>query len=223
VAQRPPGLVSLSSLWKGRWVGVAGTGANKKDNRWWLSDSAFSKYLLELGYRPLRSDAFVWSTDLDGFWAGHSDWDAAGAALTYYFAHTRAADRNVICHSHGLQAVLYACGKYGLEINSLTSVCSPIRKDMEELAGKARSSIGYWTHIHSDWSDRTQILGSLWDGAFGIVRTHPLADINVKIPGVGHSDLLKKPSSFFHWDGLIYPLSKTWLETILPRSKRSLK
>ncbi len=200
----------------GRWTGIPGTWAAKHDEKWWLPDSPFALHLRKLGLAPLKSRPFVWSTDINGglfsfFQASkHSDWDAAGAALSFYLAGTRLEDRNIIAHSHGLQAVLYACANYGVRLNTLISVSSPIRKDMVEVSEKARPNIGYWTHVHSDSSDRTQWFGTLFDGALGIVRAHPLADLNVKIPKVGHSDILKKSKNFHHWDSLTYPIYKNY-------------
>lgn len=201
-----------------RWVGIPGTWGAKDQHPWWTKEAPFTHYLRDkLVIYPLKPDQpFVWSTDLDGgffsfFSSGkHSDWDAAGAAISYYLEGIPLHERNLIAHSHGLQAVLYACGKYGVQINTLTSVASPVRKDMQEIAERARPNIGYWTHIHSDKSDRFQWLGEIGDGTLGIVRKHPLANINTKIPKVGHSGLLTESKNFYHWDSLLYPLFKKW-------------
>jgi hypothetical protein len=195
------------------WVGVPGTwGNHREDGRWWEPGSPLAEHLRSLGLAPLRSDPFVWSTDLNGGFfslfrprkAKHSDWLAGGAALTYYLRNTRLEDRNIIAHSHGLQVVLYACGFYKLEINSLVSVSGPVREDMTEVSRIARPRIGYWTHVHSP-GDRTQWFGEWFDGSLGVVRKHPLADLNVGVKGVGHSDLLKDPAAFGDWASLIVP------------------
>jgi hypothetical protein len=216
-----PMAVPLSSL-IARWVGVPGTWSARDTSPWWSRDSAFAHYIKKLGIFPLRADdPYVWSTDLNGKLfnifgsAPHSDWSAAGAALSYYLRDVPLHQRNLIAHSHGLQAVLYACGKYGVALNTLTSVSSPVRKDMMDMAERSRPLIGYWTHVHSDHSDRTQWLGTLFDGAFGIVRAHPLADLNVKIPQVGHSDILNKSQHFSHWDSLLYPIYKDYGKNLL--------
>jgi hypothetical protein len=204
----------LPSFSRAKWTGVPGTWATNDTNRWWEPDSPFSLYLQKLGILPLKSVAFIWSTNLEGlfpFWGSkrHKDWIEAGDVFRAYLADTPVKDRNVIAHSHALQAVLYACSK-GLQLNSLTSVSSPVRKDMEEVAEKARPHIGYWTHIHSDSSDRIQWLGELLDGHFGKVRKHPLADLNVGIPKVGHSDLLRKSEHFHNWNHLLYPITQNY-------------
>lgn len=202
----------LSTL-NAKWTGVPGTWGESNESKWWTKDSAFSQHVKKLGLDPLRARDFYWSTDINGaslfsiFSASkHSDWKAAGASLEYYFDGVTVKDRNIIAHSHGLQVVLYACSLFGLEINTLTSVSGPVRKDMAEVAAKARPKIGYWTHIHSDSSDRMQWFGELFDGALKIVRAHPLADINFKIPKVGHSDILYKPELFKKWDPIVYPM-----------------
>lgn len=45
-----------------------------------------------------------------------------------------------------------------------------------------------------------QWFGELFDGHFGIVRNHPLADANEKVPGVGHTGVLNEPANFPLWE-----------------------
>ena len=72
-------------------------------------------------------------------------------------------------------------------------------------ARKARPNIRKWLHVHSDWTDYVQLLGELGGGGWPIIRKHPLADVNVGIPKVGHSGLLYDAQFFPLWqtDGLI--------------------
>lgn len=192
------------------FAGVAGTGAAKRTAEWNDVDSLLSVYLRERGIENIAGQAlspFLWSTDLNGIGAkNQEDWKATGRALFYYFVPQlrpelaiRPCRSNVICHSHGLQGVLFACA-YGLKLNALISVGSPVRKDMEAVAKLARPNIARWLHIHSDGSDRWQWLGELFDGHFGIVREHPLADKNVAVAGVGHAGVLRDPADFPLWD-----------------------
>jgi hypothetical protein len=95
--------------------------------------------------------------------------------------------------------VLYACADHDLKVGTLISVGSPVRKDMMCVAKRARGNIGTWIHVHSDGSDRWQWFGELFDGHFGIVREHPLADRNDSVPGVGHGNLLRQPQHFHYW------------------------
>lgn len=159
--------------------------------------------------------------------ADHRDWMAGGHNLFAWIVppHTPAAqippdDVHLITHSHGLQVALCACA-LGLKIATLTDIAGPVRQDLiaprldllRELFGAAaaaevapvgiavlaRRNIGYWQHLYSDRTDRTQWFGELGDGALGIVRTHPLADANRLLPGAGHSGLLHDPRWFDQW------------------------
>lgn len=201
---------------------------------WYHPESVWSQYVAARGLQHLSpARPFVWSTDVDGLdgwlrWLhlkGNDkiDWQAAGLNLWAYFEPAWYGDlrftpspaqpllpplgfdrRNLVAHSHGLQVVLYACAA-GLKIRRLISIASPVRADMMEIAKKARPNIEQWMHIYTDDTDRMQWLGTIGDGAFGIVRPHPLADINLCIMGVGHSGLVEDEKAFPHWvdSGLI--------------------
>jgi hypothetical protein len=97
-----------------------------------------------------------------------------------------------------MQVALFAAAS-GLKIRTLITVAGPVRKDMREVAAKARGNIHRWVHVASDSSDRWQWMGTLFDGKLGIIREHPLADRNVRIKDVGHSQLLRDPAQFHHW------------------------
>jgi len=208
---------------------VAGTHSwDPKDPDWHSPGSPFVQFLMSRGVFPVFGQQtsehggielrpFVWSTDLGGVSFGDGDlrvWLAAGLNLYSYIVPPLCPERrlpvdrtNIIAHSHGLQVVLVAC-RAGLKINTLISVGSPIRKDMDSTAKAARPNIKTWVHIHSDGSDRWQVFGSLFDGRLGIVRKHPLADINEFVPKVGHTDLLRDPDQFHHWQ------ERGWLEKL---------
>lgn len=188
--------------------------------RWWQVGSPFHAFLAGHGLELLcPSDPFVWTSNLDGLkpWSRLNEWRCAGINLRQHLKPPLLSDelyvpyekRNLIVHSHGLQVALYAAagseGAPRLRIHRLISIGSPVRDDMMDVARQARPNIGEWLHVHSDSSDRTQWLGGLFDGALGIVRTHPLADVNVGIPQVGHSGILEDPALFRHWteDGLL--------------------
>jgi len=189
------------------YVAVPGTWATRRSAEWSEDRSAFSKFMQGhycYNMSGKASSPYYWSTDLD-LSGGHQDWRAGGAALTYYIApplfpshRYPPADTNLIVHSHGLQVALYACAA-GLQINCLVSVSSPVREDMASIATRARKNIGYWLHIHSDWSDRWQWFGTLLDGKFGITREHPLADRNEEVEAAGHGGVLMDPNFFHLW------------------------
>lgn len=207
---------------------IAGTGAWANDSRvdWYCPTSPFVSYIAAHGIFPIFGKGidqpcpFVWSTRLGGVGFGNHDlleWAAAGANLFMYCVPPLCPDRrllpsetNIIAHSHGLQVVLYACAR-GLKVNALVSVGSPIRKDMEATAKAARPNIGRWLHLHSDCSDRWQWLGELFDGHLGIVREHPLADLNDCVPNAGHSSVLERPEYFHLWEERGW---LTWLRAI---------
>lgn len=200
---------------------VAGTDAWNDDATvaWYDPTSNFAEFLTTAGVGPLFAPGptpFVWSTRLGGVFGRGKllEWDAAGVALKNFVIppfHPELREpveqTAVIAHSHGLQVVLFACAK-GLKIDTLISVGSPVREDMMPTARLARANIRWWLHIHSDVSDRMQWLGELFDGHFGIVRAHPLADVNESVPHVGHSDLLNNPSDFHYW------IDRGWIQKL---------
>ena len=201
---------------------VAGTGSYRDDARvdWYCPLSPFARFLASQSLAPAfhhwrstpdlaQQAPFIWSTDLAGLpWTRTSTWAAGGTALAYFIevtADLRGKETAILAHSHALQVVLYACAEQGILVNQLISVGSPVRKDMQAIAARARPRINHWLHIHSDRSDHWQWFGELFDGHFGIVREHPLADRNDAVPGVGHSELLRDPLCQSHW------LDRGWL------------
>lgn len=180
-----------------KYVAVAGTHETRRATSWTDVDSPFNQFLKSRGIEPYvsaRFGQFGWSTDLD--LKKHSDWPYSGWALYYYIVAEAIPPSQtiVICHSHGLQPVLYAA-QYGLLIDRLISFGSPVREDMMAVARAGRANIRHWTFVHSDKSDWWQIFGSLFDGVVRLRREHPLADRNVRIPKAGHS-LPTRPDLF---------------------------
>ena len=206
-----------------RVVLIAGTGSWKPGVQdWFIPGSPFTAFLRAHGVEVVAGTngrPFTWSTGVGGIGFGDEDhrvWQGAGENLYDYIVPPFCPDRripiaetNIIAHSHGLQVALYACAA-GLGVDTLISVGSPIRKDMDTTARLARRYIRRWIHVHSDRSDRWQWYGTLFDGAFGIKREHPLADVNVGIPKVGHSTILRDPAMFTHWQerGLLAALQE---------------
>jgi hypothetical protein len=182
------------------WRGVL------RKTEWWCPDSPFALFMQGEGFTRIGAEEpFVWSTDIDAF-GSMTDWRAGGFALKNYLRPFRATDdtyvdindRNLIAHSHGLQVVLFACAG-GLKVARLISVGAPVRRDMAPIAAAARPNIGAWLHLYSDCTDRWQWLGELFDGHLGIVRAHPLADRNERIPRAGHGGLLRDAERFALW------------------------
>jgi hypothetical protein len=178
----------------------------------------FCDWLGEQGIDVLsRRSPFIWSTRVNGVpWSRYRDWEAAAVSFSQYMdpaivdtgVSVPLEHRNVIAHSHALQPILFACAYLGTTLNRLITVSSPIRRDMALAAVAARPNIRYWLHLHSDWTDRTQWFGELWDGAFRIKRRAEWsapqgivasANLSVRVPGVGHSGLLRRPSCWPLW------------------------
>jgi hypothetical protein len=173
---------------------------------WWHPRSDFGVAALTHGLALIDGlEPFLWSTALDGIGGDNLGWYAGGAALRY-FAHAKhppipcdeAADNtqvrdgqgwrpvSVIAHAHGGNVALYAA-QQGLRIETLVTLGTPVRREMDAVAAQARPNMRRWVHVYSD-SDPAQIAGALFDGRLGIYRKFPLAE-NILEPRVGHSDL----------------------------------
>lgn len=202
-----PKVVLVGGTWS--WRGHATAG------EWYQAGAPFVTFLEAEGVEVVsKHKPFVWTSRVNGlFWqrAKHRDWDAGGAALSCYLdpaiPHVGIGPGDsyhaVLTHSHGLQVALYACAYHGARIPLLIDVSGPVRQDMEVTARTARPHIGRWLHLSSDWSDRMQWLGELFDGSFAIKRKAVWdtvwADASIGIPHVGHSGLLREPTLFDHW------------------------
>lgn len=202
-----------------QYAAVAGTHGARTALDWSHPHSPFAQALRGYGCSPLRDDpraCFEWSTALDGIDDQHLDWQFAGKALYRHFVPALGDQQptippsatNILCFSHGLQVVAYACGEYGLQVNGLISVGSPIRGDLLDLYARAASNIRRHLHLHARKRDFWQVAGALFDGRWGIHRQHPFAK-NVGIPD-GHGAILRDPKLFPLWRDL------GWLRTFEP-------
>lgn len=191
-----------------QYLAVNGTHENreKKALSWSNPESELSKYLERHALLNIADSAMLpydWSNDLD--LRDHSDQKAGGRALFYYVVpplrpeYAWPPDETVVVtHSFGINVAIEAAA-LGLKIDRLLDIAGPVRKDWRKRTEQARPNIRRWMHVHSDRSDKWQWLGTLFDGHFGIVREHPLADKNVAIPKVGHGGILRQPKLFHHW------------------------
>jgi pimeloyl-ACP methyl ester carboxylesterase len=198
------------------YITVAGTWGSHHEQDWWSPESNFSKFLLEhdceqLVTSPLKR--YMWSTVLDGVDSRNDTWDAAGRALAHYITPplldkslVKPDDTYIIAHSHGGNVVAYACAEYGLKINGLITVGTPIRKDLYDVYKAASSNISRHLHLYAGWRDYWQTFGALFDGRFGIHRQHPYATRNGKVPGGNHGSILRDPSFYHLW------LEEGWLD-----------
>lgn len=199
-----------------RYINVAGTFGAMHPDDWFHPKSNLSKFLSEHGCEPAVVDPmkrYMWSTEVDGIHADHSTWDAAGRALAHYIVPPlfeesliKPIDTFVIAHSHGGNVVAYACGKYGLKINGLITVGTPIRRDLYAVYQAANSQISRHLHLYAGWRDYWQLLGSLFDGKFGLHREHPFAEWNDEIKNGNHGCVLRDKAFFPLW------LERGWVD-----------
>jgi pimeloyl-ACP methyl ester carboxylesterase len=173
---------------------LAGTHA---DEGWWKPGTSFYQAMIAAGLSPVSPvEPFQWSHDIDGtlldyvFGRAHRDWMAAGHALSWY-AHSQLpplADGtyqrvSIIAHSHGGQVALYAA-YYGLLVDCLVTVGTPVRRDMQRIASQGRGNIRFWAHLYGDGRDFWQVLGGRT-----LNRRMVLADQNIHEPAT-HRGLL---------------------------------
>ncbi len=174
---------------------IDGTWGRKDESRWIGPESPFVISALDNGVKLVDlSNPFDWSTLTDGTpMSGkkHNIWSSWGMALTWY-AHMVAPNEpvNLLAHSHGGQVAAYAL-EYGLKVNSLVTVATPVRQDMLRHWDKGRENVNKWTHIHTGYGDWWQIFGEIGDGHFGIQRKMPAPAENIKVDGEDHTSLLR--------------------------------
>ncbi len=196
------------------YIPVQGTGG-WKDKEWWTPESPFTTYLESFDWKVWKpKDPFIWSTDIDGasLWDyirgkggnDHKDWAAGGKALLYYLRNVPVKHRNLLTHSHGLQVALYAAS-YGIHLNSVIDIAGPVRKDMHDVAMRAKPHMPKWVHVMDEKSDKIAWAGQLFDGAWFGTRADVLADVNLKLPKISHSNLLRDANYFHFWPERILP------------------
>lgn len=189
------------------YIPVHGTWAIDEDHTaWWKSTGPFALYSKRFNVVQYdKLPPFIWSSDISGFrynlssgFAKHTDWKAGGWSLYYYLNQIPLEDRSLICHSHGLQVVLY-CLSFGMPIRNLISVCSPIRRDMDPIAEVARLRVQNWLHIY-DNNDTFQFLGQFGDGRFFGSRRSAHATVNESLRDINHTDVLKIGGKMDLWN-----------------------
>jgi hypothetical protein len=194
------------------YLGVPGTHGSRRVADWNHLGSRFTRFALSRGFVSVEERAVVpfrWSTDLDFGSGKHEDWKALGYALYYYHVPPLRPElviepgrTRLICHSHAGNGAIYAAS-FGLKIECLVTVGTPVVKGMEDVVEAARPNIKRWLHLYSD-KDWWQIFGAAFDGRLGFYRKMKLADRNEKMPK-GHGDVLRDPSLFHLW------VDKGWL------------
>lgn len=199
---------------------------------WWHPFSQWWEYMRTLGFVPFRPKEFAWTGSLDGLsfqaawnWirgqqseTKHIQWRSGGTELDDYigvglYNQDRFSDRFVvIAHSHGGQVALYCAALYRY-LPILITVSTPNRFDMHAIATQARPRIGFWLHLYDPDGDRVGQEGALGDGEVSFDRTWKgYPDLSVSVKGVGHSGLLRDPSTYHLWHDTIVPLLESRLE-----------
>ena len=189
--------------------------------RWYKSNSEFSLFMSMNGFHHVFPNmALEWSMEIDGIplpaHTKHSNWKSGAKATLYYTQLTEIPlhKRNFIVHSHGLNVILYACGQYGLKINNLISVASPIRNDMAEVADIARDNIEKWLHIRDSRTDWMGTLGQVFDGKISWDRSNKWADDEDIVQGISHSKIIRDKTCFHLW------LERKWLNFLAFGNKK---
>jgi hypothetical protein len=190
------------------YIPVQGTDSWDEDEancQWWERGSEFTRHLAAENLVLHARTPFEWSTSLDGIPTrrNHQIWKGAAKHLVCHLERVPLDERNIIAHSHGGQVVFYALS-YGLRINNLVTVGTPVRSDMERVVLSALGNMNYWHHIYDNCKDFTAIMGSLFDGKFRIRHNFDLADTSDNIKGIGHSKILNDAISIKLWDHDMY-------------------
>lgn len=184
----------------------------------WYQAGPFIDFMAQHNLLPVLDEdgaPFRWTTNLNGLGAmlrhvpllnrlpfvRHDEWDwkAGGDALAYFMdADVELEDRNLIAHSHGGPVVAYACQRR--RIRTLITIGTPARGDLHDLWVKARPNIGYWLHVMDAKTDKVGWLGGIGDGRVSTDRLQPLADRNLLLRDISHSNLLRNPAYFHLWE-----------------------
>lgn len=188
------------------YIPIPGTDAWDEDEnnyQWYERGSTFTRHLATqnlvlhaVGYLP-------WSTSLDGFLGRHPHkhtiWKGAAKHMLCHLERVPFAERNIVAHSHGGQVVFYAMS-YGLRIRNLITVGTPVRGDMEKTLLSGLGNVDYWHHICDSKTDKTSILGALFDGKLRVKHTFDLCSSQDDIKGIGHSKILNEQQSIELWN-----------------------
>lgn len=183
---------------------IAGTDCWDEDEnnyQWWERGSALTNHLQSSDLFLHPRSPFEWSTALDGVPTrrNHRIWKGAAKHLVCHLEPVPLHERNIIAHSHGGQVVFYAAS-FGIKINNLITVGTPVRSDMESVVLHGLGNIGYWHHIYDSTTDFTSILGALFDRKLRIRHHFDLADSQNDVKGIGHSRILNDADYLHLWD-----------------------
>jgi hypothetical protein len=176
------------------YIPIPGTDAWDEDEnnfQWWERGSEHQRHMATQGLVLHACGALEWSTALDGVPTrkNHVIWKGAAKHLLCHLERVPLAQRNLIAHSHGGNVVFHALA-YGLRINNLITVGTPVRADMEPIILQGLGNCNYWHHIYDSSGDRISLYGALFDGRWRIKHDFDLADSQDNVKDIGHSRIL---------------------------------
>jgi hypothetical protein len=185
------------------YIPIPGTDAWDEDEnnyQWYERGSRFVNHMATQNLVLHACGFLEWSTSLDGIPTrkNHLIWKGAAKHLMCHLERVPLAERNLIAHSHGGNVVFHALS-YGLRINNLITVGTPVRSDMEPYILKGIGNVEYWHHIYDSSTDMISIMGAWFDGKFRVRHNFDLADSSDNIKGIGHSKVLNEPPAINLW------------------------
>jgi hypothetical protein len=183
---------------------IGGTDSWDEDEnnfQWWERGSEFNRHMATQGLVLHARTPFEWSTCLDGIPTrkNHVIWKGAAKHLICFLERVPLQERNIIAHSHAGNVVFYAMS-YGLKINNLVTVGTPVRSDMEAVILRGIGNCDYWHHIYDSSTDLTSVLGALFDGKLRVRHHFDLADSQDNVKGIGHSRILNDYKAIRLWN-----------------------
>ena len=167
-----------------------------KNVRWWQSNSPFTLLWQRSGFQRHGwtwhgLDLPQWATGLAGTaWADkdHRTWWRGAYGQAEALERLPLEDRNVICHSHGGNLGVLLAGM--VPLHRLITVCTPVRRDMRDAYDAVTCP---WMHVYDAnlWTNRMQLFGA----RLSFEMKMPGAK-NLKLKGIGHSELVRNPLRF---------------------------
>jgi hypothetical protein len=141
---------------------------------WCHPRSRFAEAARAQGVRLASDDEpFLWTTDLE-MGGKLEEWWAGAAALAYYCRWLAGgiAPVHIVAHSHGGQVAAMAVGRFGVPCDTLITLATPVRRDMQRHRRAARAYARRWIHVYSP-EDPVQLAGEVLSGGDPTLRDLP--------------------------------------------------
>jgi len=169
-------------------------GSQADTAQWWAPGSPFWMAAKAQGLTLLgEHDPFEWSSSLSGLpvrpWA---DAKAAGQALRWFALSHGVREIDVVSHSHGGAAAVFAASRSvrGFRVRTLITAGMPVREDLRTIYQRARANVAWWVHIRGGRRDWWQLAGELFDGHLGWRRDCAYALQNIAVADSDHAGLV---------------------------------